>query len=109
MPRPDKTTDHGTLRRLVDVGADAGAAGFEPGAAVGNPADKRSATASVRMKRVHEAAAYDHWFREQVQAAIDDPRPSVDDGAARLQFAARRAALAPSTGGARKVARKAAA
>ena len=24
-----------------------------------------------------EAAAYDHWFRDQVQAALDDPRPSI--------------------------------
>ncbi len=30
-----------------------------------------------RMKRAHEAAAYDAWFRAQVQAAIDDPRPSI--------------------------------
>ncbi len=26
-----------------------------------------------RMKRAHEAAAYDEWFRKQVQEAIDDP------------------------------------
>ncbi|USX21958.1 stability determinant [Oxalobacteraceae bacterium OTU3REALA1] len=24
-----------------------------------------------------EAAAYDRWFREQVQAALDDPCPSI--------------------------------
>ncbi|USX15589.1 hypothetical protein NHH88_07350 [Oxalobacteraceae bacterium OTU3CAMAD1] len=24
-----------------------------------------------------EAAAYDRWFREQVQAALDDPSPSI--------------------------------
>ena len=24
-----------------------------------------------------EAAAYDRWFREQVQQAIDDPRPAI--------------------------------
>jgi hypothetical protein len=24
-----------------------------------------------------EAAAYDRWFRAQVQEAIDDPRPSI--------------------------------
>jgi len=24
-----------------------------------------------------EAAAYDQWFRAQVQEAIDDPRPSI--------------------------------
>ena len=29
------------------------------------------------MKRAHEAAAYDQWFREQVQASIDDSRPSI--------------------------------
>lgn len=35
------------------------------------------ADSSERMKRAHEAAAYDTWFRAQVQAAIDDPRPSI--------------------------------
>jgi hypothetical protein len=33
--------------------------------------------ASERMKKAHEAAAYDKWFRAQVQASIDDPRPSI--------------------------------
>lgn len=33
--------------------------------------------AAERMKRAHEAAAYDEWFRKQVQEAIDDPRPSI--------------------------------
>lgn len=32
---------------------------------------------SERMRRAHEAAAYDKWFREGVQASIDDPRPTV--------------------------------
>ena len=35
------------------------------------------ADASLRMKRTHEAADYDRWFRAQVQASIDDPRPSI--------------------------------
>ena len=35
------------------------------------------ADSSERMKRAHEAAAYDSWFRAQVQEAIDDPRPSI--------------------------------
>lgn len=35
------------------------------------------ADSSERMKRAHEAAAYDEWFRAQVQEAIDDPRPSI--------------------------------
>ncbi len=45
------------------------------------------------LKRAHEAAAYDAWFRAQVQASIDDPRPSVLDDEARAHFAAKRAAL----------------
>ncbi|MGK2898493.1 MAG: hypothetical protein ACSLE9_07375 [Burkholderiaceae bacterium] len=34
--------------------------------------------------------AYDKWFREQVQAAIDDPRPSIPDDDVRRESAARR-------------------
>lgn len=45
------------------------------------------------LKHAHEAAAYDKWFNEQVQASIDDPRPSVADDDARAHFAAKRAAL----------------
>ena len=134
MQIPDKTIDHGTLRRLVDAGAHVGAevvggaggwgvvinygracqtlaatrgkprtfrqfetlagylkdlgiveyrvntAGFAPGATGANPDDKRSATASMRMKRAHQAAAYDAWFREQVQASIDGPQPTLTTG-----------------------------
>ena len=35
-----------------------------------NPFESEFATAE-------DAAAYDRWFREQVQAALDDPRPSI--------------------------------
>lgn len=158
MQTPDKTIDHGTLRRLLDAGADVGAevvggaggwgvvirygrarqtlaatrgaprswrqfetlagylkelgiveyrvntAAFAPRAAAGKQADKRSATASERMKRAHQAAAYDVWFREQVQASIDDPRPSIDDAAARKGFAAKRAALVKPAGPLKKAA-----
>ena len=38
---------------------------------------KHRADASERMKRAHEAAAYDKWFRAQVQESLDDPRPSI--------------------------------
>lgn len=147
MQTPDKTIDHGTLRRLVDAGAHVGAevigatggwglvisyghasqtlaatrgqprtwrqfetlagylknlgitevrvntAEFKPGPTTGKQ-DKRSTTASDRMKHAHLAAAYDTWFREQVQASIDDQRPSIDDEQARKRFAAKRAALA---------------
>lgn len=49
--------------------------------------------AAERMKRAHEAAAHDAWFREQVQASIDDPRPSIPDDEARARFASRKAVL----------------
>jgi hypothetical protein len=45
------------------------------------------------MKRAHEAAAYDPCFREQVQASIDDPRPSLSNDQTRTHMAARRQAL----------------
>jgi len=55
--------------------------------------DRRSITASERMKRAHDAAAYDSWLREQVRASIDDPRPSLSDEQARTDMATRRQAL----------------
>ena len=45
------------------------------------------------MKRAHEAVAYDDWFKTQVQASIDDPRPSISDETAKQRFAAKRASL----------------
>ena len=152
MLTPDKTIDHGTLRRLVDAGAHVGAevigsaggwgvvisygrasqtlaatrgaprtwrqfetlasylkelgiveyrvnaAEFEPGGTQKEAPDRRSVTASERMKRAHEAAAYDAWFREQVQASIDDPRPSIGNEQARTLMAARRQALLKKAG-----------
>ena len=50
--------------------------------------------AATQMKRAQKGAAHDAWFRQQVQASIDDPRASVDDDTARRQFAAKRAAIA---------------
>lgn len=45
------------------------------------------------LQRAHQAAAYDAWFRAQVQASIDDPRQNVPDDEARARFAADKAAL----------------
>jgi hypothetical protein len=50
------------------------------------------------MKRAHEAAAHDAWFRDQVQASIDDPRPSLSNDQARTHMAARRQALLKKAG-----------
>jgi hypothetical protein len=152
MLTPEKTIDHGTLRRLIAAGAhvDAevvgtggswgvvinygrtsqtlaatrgrpktfrqfetlagylkelgiveyrvNAAEFEPGSAQKAAPDRRSIMASERMKRAHEAAAYDAWFRKQVQASIDDPRSSLSEDQASAQMAAHRQALLKKAG-----------
>jgi hypothetical protein len=54
------------------------------------------------MKRAHQAAAYDTWFREEVQASINDPREGVADGKVRKQFAAKRAAVSKRARAAKK-------
>lgn len=56
------------------------------------------ADSSERMKRAHEAAAYDKWFRAQVQESIDDPRPSIPHEQVMAEFAERRAALLKQAG-----------
>lgn len=53
---------------------------------------KRSDTAS-RMKSTHEAAAYDKWFRTQVQESLDDPHPGVPHDEVEVFFSSRRAEL----------------
>ena len=45
------------------------------------------------LKRTHEAAAYNTWFTEQVEASLRDPSPSLDDAEVEQFFAARRAEL----------------
>jgi hypothetical protein len=40
-----------------------------------------------------EKAAYDAWFRAQVQASLDDPRPSIPDEEARQLMAVKREKL----------------
>lgn len=88
----------GYLKEFGIVEYRVNAAEFDPGVAEPHASGKRSTTASERMKRAHEAAAYDTWFREQVQASIDDPRASVGAEEAQQQMAARRKALAKKAG-----------
>lgn len=59
---------------------------------VSNMASKRP-DRSVALKHAHEAAAYDTWFRAQVQASVDDARPSISDDEARKSFVKRKAVL----------------
>lgn len=79
----------GYLRGVGIAHFDVDAAGFEPA-----PVETlRRPDRAEALKHAHEVAAYDKWFREQVQASLDDPRPNVSDEEARAHFAARRAAL----------------
>ena len=48
---------------------------------------------SAALKHAHEAAAYDTWFRSQIQASIEDARPSIPDDEVRIAFAKRKADL----------------
>ncbi|MFZ6653967.1 hypothetical protein [Undibacterium sp. TJN19] len=54
---------------------------------------KTRADTSERMRRAHEAAAYDKWVREQTQVALDDTAPALSNDKVKQQFADKRAAL----------------
>lgn len=84
------------LETLVSYLKNVGIAQFDVDASNYSPESQNRNTRSDRsaaLKRAHEAVAYDAWFREQVQASIDDPRPAVSDEEARRRFAARKNAL----------------
>lgn len=80
---------------LTDLGLthfDVNAEGYAPAKDGVRRADRADA-----LRAAHAAAAHDRWFREQVQASIDDPRPSVPEEEVRATFAARKAALRQRT------------
>lgn len=83
----------GYLREMGITAFHVDAADYEAATGAGDASDRRSSVASERMKHAHEAAAYDKWFRDSVQAAIDDPRPPVGNDEVRKEFEARRAAM----------------
>ena len=49
------------------------------------------------LKHAHEAAAYDKWFRTQVETSLDDPRPSVPHEAVAQRWAKKRVELLKKT------------
>lgn len=46
-----------------------------------------------RMREAQEVAECDQWIRQQVQEALDDPRPSIPNSEVKERSAARRAEL----------------
>lgn len=55
--------------------------------------DRKRTDAAARMKNAHEAAAYKGWLTQQVQEAIDDPRPGAPHNEVAVEWATERAAL----------------
>lgn len=88
------------LETLVSYLKDIGIAQFDVDAANYSPeiqTQHARPDRSEALKRAHEAVAYDEWFREEVQASIDDPRPAVSHDEAKRQFAARKDVLHKGT------------
>lgn len=56
-------------------------------------ASRRRPDQADAMRSAHAAAAYNKWLKEEIQAAIEDPRESVANEDVQQEFAARRAAL----------------
>lgn len=86
---------------LVSYLKDIGIAHFDVDAANFDPDSIKTTRRPDRaeaLKRAHEAAAYDRWFREQVQAAIDDPRPSIPHEEVAAEWQAERAELMKRVG-----------
>ena len=51
-----------------------------------------------RLKNAHRAASYKGWLTQQVQEAIDDPRPSIPHDAVMAEWNIERAALLKQAG-----------
>ncbi|KVE34480.1 antitoxin PaaA2 family protein [Burkholderia sp. TSV86] len=76
---------------LRDMGIsrfDVDAAGFDPSAGGPTRPDR-----SAALKEAHAARAYDKWFREQVQQAMDDPRPRLPHAEVQQRMEAKKASL----------------
>jgi hypothetical protein len=77
------------LRGIGVLRFDVDATAFDPSAPATHPRPDRAQA----LKRAYEATEYDKWFREQVQAALDDPRPGIPGEVVEAEFAAKREAL----------------
>lgn len=77
------------LRKIGIVKFDVDAVDYDSSAASSTKRPDRSEA----LRKAHEAAAYDKWFRLEVQESIDDPRPSIPHEEVEAHFQARRARL----------------
>ena len=56
------------------------------------PSARAKRDSAQPLKDASEAAAYDEWFRAQVQEALDHPGPDIPGEVVEAKMAARRAA-----------------
>jgi hypothetical protein len=63
------------LRKLGIRKFDTDATNFDPD----QISTRKRPDKSEALKQAHSAAEHDKWFREQVQASLDDPRPSLSN------------------------------
>ena len=83
------SVDNFLRKTLHIVNYHVASANFEP-----PPRQARYDRNAERMKQVHQSAAYDKWFRAQVQEALDDQRAAIPHEDVKKEFAALRAKLA---------------
>jgi hypothetical protein len=79
----------GYLHGLGVTRFDVDASGFDRTHPTNTPRPDRSDA----LKKAHEAAAYDKWFRAKVQEALDETGPGIPHEVVKAKFAAKRAAL----------------
>lgn len=80
----------GYLKKIGIAKYQVDATHFDP---VALKTERKRTDAAERMKNAHEAAAYKGWLTQQVQEAIDDPRPSVSHEQVAAEWKIERAAL----------------
>lgn len=80
----------GYLKKIGIAKYQVDATHFDP---VALKTERKRTDAAERMKSAHEAAAYKGWLTQQVQEAIDDPRPNVSHAQVAAEWKIERAAL----------------
>lgn len=82
---------------LVGYLMDLGLANYQVDASQFDPVSPRTgrtrADSAERLKNAHQAAAYAAWLTQEVQQAIDDPRPSIPHEEVMAEWELERAAL----------------
>ena len=80
------------VRFLREIGIDrfeVDAGAFDRSAGPGHA----SPDCAAALKQAHAAHVYDKWFRDQVQASLDDPRPNVTQARVSEAMGEKKAAL----------------